>query len=132
MCNVCVCLRVICFSSRCSVRNQSTNYTQFTKLIICIALNKCKWGWYIHFNANSKTRWKKNESEREREERVNLNFLQHFFDVRCHEQKIEMKTSLLSIRMCEIFHSFSFFPQLLSVRDIDFNGLKKPKTASYY
>lgn len=74
----------------------------------------------------------KNESEREREERVNLNFLQHFFDVRCHEQKIEMKTSLLSIRMCEIFHSFSFFPQLLSVRDIDFNGLKKPKTASYY
>lgn len=76
---VCVCLRVICFSSRRSVRNQSTNYTQFTKLIICIALNKCKWGWYIHFNANSKTRWKK-KWKRERKRRTcEFKFFTTFF-----------------------------------------------------
>lgn len=96
MCDVCVRVSFAPLACR-SIRNQSTNYTQFTKLIIFTALQMNANGvdMFISSSIFDNEVKKKHRSERESEENVWI--YSTFFPM---FEKIEMKTS--SIKMCEI------------------------------
>lgn len=101
----------------CSIRNQSTNYKQFTKLIIWHCSKWKQMGWIYSFH-------RQNEEERKKREwSVNLKY---FFGVHCRKNWNE-DIIIIQKRVCVcvefLSRLFTLFVSSSTLR-IDFNGLK--------